>query len=109
MPARWFPAGVWVYLWSDRVGTRLSVRCWLWGPSGCFSLCCAGPRRPTGMRRRRIHDLEAQSCNVSAALVQRLRGIRHVALDMDGTIYRGGTLFDFTNAFLDQLASLGIQ
>src|SRR5215218_688416 len=41
-------------------------------------------------------------------LSERLRGIRHVALDMDGTIYRGGTLFDFTSAFLDQLASLGI-
>jgi NagD protein len=27
---------------------------------------------------------------------------------MDGTIYRGGTLFAFTNAFLEQLSSLGI-
>jgi NagD protein len=38
----------------------------------------------------------------------RLRKIRHVALDMDGTIYRGGTLFPFTNAFLAQLTELGI-
>lgn len=38
----------------------------------------------------------------------RLREIRHVALDMDGTIYRGGTLFDFTNPFLAKLTELGI-
>jgi len=38
----------------------------------------------------------------------RLRQIRHVALDMDGTIYRGGTLFDFTNPFLSRLTALGI-
>lgn len=38
----------------------------------------------------------------------RLREIRHVALDMDGTIYRGGTLFDFTNSFLAKLTELGI-
>jgi len=37
-----------------------------------------------------------------------LESIRHVALDMDGTIYRGGTLFDFTPAFLARLVSLGI-
>jgi HAD superfamily hydrolase (TIGR01450 family) len=39
---------------------------------------------------------------------QRLGAIRHVALDMDGTIYKGGTLFPFTNSFLAQLTSLGI-
>ena len=38
----------------------------------------------------------------------RLRRIRHVALDMDGTIYRGGTLFNFTRPFLTQLTELGI-
>lgn len=38
----------------------------------------------------------------------RLRPIRHVALDMDGTIYRGSTLFDFTRPFLTQLTGLGI-
>src|SRR5688572_11135841 len=41
-------------------------------------------------------------------LDERLRKIRHVALDMDGTIYRGGTLFPFTNSFLAQLTRLGI-
>ena len=34
--------------------------------------------------------------------------IRHVALDMDGTIYKGGTLFEFTPAFLALLRQLGI-
>jgi len=39
---------------------------------------------------------------------QNLRTIRHLALDMDGTIYRGGTLFDFTQDFLAQMDALGI-
>lgn len=37
-----------------------------------------------------------------------LSKIRHLALDMDGTIYKGGTLFDFTKPFLDDLQQLGI-
>lgn len=37
-----------------------------------------------------------------------LSKIRHVALDMDGTIYKGGTLFDFTKPFLSLLDELGI-
>lgn len=37
-----------------------------------------------------------------------LANIRHVALDMDGTIYSGGTLFDFTNHFLASLTELGL-
>ena len=41
-------------------------------------------------------------------LIHRLRGIRHVALDMDGTIYMGGRLFDFTKPFLARLKRLGI-
>lgn len=44
----------------------------------------------------------------SAELPARLRRIRHVALDMDGTIYRGKTLFAFTNGFLALLHRLGI-
>jgi len=39
---------------------------------------------------------------------RRLASIRHLALDMDGTIYKGGTLFDFTLAFLDRMKALGI-
>ena len=34
--------------------------------------------------------------------------IRHVALDMDGTIYMGGTLFPFTKRFLNRLTDNGI-
>ena len=40
--------------------------------------------------------------------MDRLRQLKHVALDMDGTIYRGGTLFEFTNWFLAWLTELGI-
>jgi HAD superfamily hydrolase (TIGR01450 family) len=44
-----------------------------------------------------------------AALLPRLRQIRHVALDMDGTIYNGGTLFTTTAPFLELLGQLGIS
>ncbi len=37
-----------------------------------------------------------------------LRNIRHIALDMDGTIYSGGTLFEATGPFLALLGELGI-
>lgn len=37
-----------------------------------------------------------------------LKKIRHVALDMDGTIYLGNTLFPYTLDFLHQLTELGI-
>jgi NagD protein len=39
---------------------------------------------------------------------KRLRDIRHVVLDMDGTIYSGGTLFESTRPFLALLDGLGI-
>lgn len=38
----------------------------------------------------------------------RLRRIAHLALDMDGTIYRGGTLFPWTVPFLARLKQLGL-
>jgi len=41
-------------------------------------------------------------------LLDRLRRIQHVALDMDGTIYSGGTLFETTSPFLELLEQLGI-
>ena len=41
-------------------------------------------------------------------LMERLRGIKHVALDMDGTIYMGMSLFPYTNPFLEGLKELGI-
>jgi HAD superfamily hydrolase (TIGR01450 family) len=37
-----------------------------------------------------------------------LRRLRHIALDMDGTLYRGKRLFDVTLPFLDRLRRLGI-
>ena len=37
-----------------------------------------------------------------------LTDIRHVALDLDGTLYEGGRLFDATVPFLDLLGQLGI-
>ena len=39
---------------------------------------------------------------------RRLNRIRHVALDMDGTIYKGKTLFAVTDPFLELLGELGI-
>ncbi|MBE6205354.1 MAG: HAD-IIA family hydrolase [Rikenellaceae bacterium] len=44
----------------------------------------------------------------SEQLQERLGRIRHVALDMDGTIYMGMTLFDYTRPFLRRLRELGI-
>ena len=41
-------------------------------------------------------------------LMERLRHIRHVALDMDGTIYMGMSLFPYTQAFLRGLREQGI-
>ena len=41
-------------------------------------------------------------------MIERLREITHVALDMDGTIYKGGTLFPCTLPFLARMRELGI-
>jgi NagD protein len=38
----------------------------------------------------------------------RLRTLRHLVLDLDGTLYRGNTLFDSTRPLLELLARLGI-
>lgn len=38
-----------------------------------------------------------------------LKGIRHVSLDMDGTIYLGSTLFPYTLPFLEKLTRMGID
>ena len=46
--------------------------------------------------------------SLSPAILAHLRGIRHVALDMDGTIYRGGTVFPWTGPFLARLRELGL-
>lgn len=41
-------------------------------------------------------------------LKEKLSKIKHVALDMDGTIYLGSTLFPFTKAFLAEMTEQGI-
>lgn len=38
----------------------------------------------------------------------KLQSVRHLALDMDGTIYKGGTVFEFTLPFLERMRKLGI-
>lgn len=40
--------------------------------------------------------------------IRQLKVIRHVALDMDGTIYMGDHLFPFTLPFLNRLKQLGV-
>jgi NagD protein len=40
---------------------------------------------------------------MNQAIKEQLKNIKHFALDMDGTIYNGGTLFPFTNTFLNYL------
>ena len=47
--------------------------------------------------------------NLDSQLHGRLGRVRHVALDMDGTIYSGKTLFPFTLPFLGLLRELGIR
>ncbi len=42
-------------------------------------------------------------------LMERLRNLRHVALDMDGTIYMGMSLFPFTKQFLAGLREKGVN
>jgi HAD superfamily hydrolase (TIGR01450 family) len=45
---------------------------------------------------------------VSFEVKERLKNIKHVALDMDGTIYNGSTLFPYTIDFLASLRKAGI-
>lgn len=46
---------------------------------------------------------------MESSLKDSLAGIKHVALDMDGTIYLSNTLFPFTIPFLEKLDRLGIS
>ncbi len=41
--------------------------------------------------------------------LERASKLKHVALDMDGTIYNGSTLFPFTIDFLNKLRSVGVR
>jgi len=67
------------------------------------------------MVTKQIHKMQNQDplfdgikSTVSAELIERLKKIRHVALDMDGTIYNGSTLFPYTLEFLSGLKAAGI-
>lgn len=51
---------------------------------------------------------ENHNRHVSPELLERLSKIRHLALDMDGTIYMGSTLFPFTLQFLSDMSQAGI-
>ena len=51
---------------------------------------------------------ENHNKTISPELREKLAGIRHLALDMDGTIYMGSTLFPFTIEFLDTMSKAGI-
>lgn len=46
--------------------------------------------------------------DMDASQNEKLRRIRHLALDMDGTIYLGSRVFPFTVPFLESMASAGI-
>jgi NagD protein len=41
-------------------------------------------------------------------LDQKLGNVRHLALDLDGTLYLGGRLFEWTRPFLERVRALGI-
>ena len=42
-------------------------------------------------------------------LAEKLRSLRHLALDLDGTLYTGDTLFEGAAPFLESLESLGLR
>ena len=46
--------------------------------------------------------------SLSATRLEKLRDLKHVALDLDGTIYADGLPFDFSLPFLETLNRLGI-
>jgi NagD protein len=52
--------------------------------------------------------IELSTYSDRQTLLERVKQIKHVALDMDGTIYKGSTLFPYTADFLTRLKDLGI-
>lgn len=47
--------------------------------------------------------------NTPESIIEKVKNIKHVALDMDGTIYNGKTLFPYTISFLNKLKNLGVS
>lgn len=56
----------------------------------------------------KIGSVEVISHHSDDSLLEKCAKIKHVALDMDGTIYMGSRLFPFTKDFLCQLEKMGI-
>lgn len=52
--------------------------------------------------------IDSSRLNTTERLYDHLKNIKHIALDMDGTIYNGTTLFPFTIPFLAKLKEMGI-
>lgn len=52
--------------------------------------------------------MENYNRNLSPRQWDKLRSVKHVALDMDGTIYLGSNIFPYTLDFLDRLTKAGI-
>lgn len=46
--------------------------------------------------------------SLSAETLRKLKRLKHIALDMDGTIYMGNTLFPFTNPVLEGFGEMGV-
>jgi len=55
------------------------------------------------------HGLQLEIGFADSMIKSRLAAIRHLALDMDGTLYRGGTLFEGTRPFLALCKEIGIS
>ncbi|WP_353135233.1 HAD-IIA family hydrolase [Pseudopedobacter sp.] len=53
--------------------------------------------------------IDSSRLNTTDKLYNCLKDIKHIALDMDGTIYNGSTLFPFTIPFLHNLKEMGIS
>ena len=52
---------------------------------------------------------ENHNKTLTPELKEKLSKIKHLALDMDGTIYMGSTLFPFTTKFLADMKEAGIS
>ena len=53
-------------------------------------------------------DSKNYNGTLSAEQKEKLRGIRHLALDMDGTIYLGNSIFPFTVRTLEKMKRNGV-
>ncbi len=62
------------------------------------------------IRNNQIQGMETNyNKSLSPELAVRLSKIRHIALDMDGTIYMGSKLFPFTISFLEDMDRVGVS